>query len=99
MKHTALIFLTTAIACGGPDTGETTATQDAVCSAVKTNRELMIRNLSVVNDPVRMRWTGGSGASDGAWQFGRLMTNMAGTQQNASDFVRDWLSNWEVDRT
>jgi hypothetical protein len=70
------------------------------CSVtVNTGRELMIRALGVVEDPVRTRWTGSTAnASDGAWSFGRLMKNMAGTN-DARDFVRAWLGRWQADRT
>ena len=55
--------------------------------------------LSVVEDPVRTRWTGSlTNAQDGAWPFGRLMTNMAGPN-NASAFVRNRLGKWETART
>jgi hypothetical protein len=62
-------------------------------------KSLLISELSVVEDPVRTVWTGSTNtASDGAWSFGRLMANMAGPH-NPSDFVRNWLQNWETDRT
>ena len=65
---------------------------------IDSERSLLIRDLSVVEDPIRTAWTGSTKtASDGAWSFGRLMTNMAG-QHNPSNFVRNWLANWEADR-
>ncbi|HEU4407242.1 MAG TPA: hypothetical protein VFS43_18375, partial [Polyangiaceae bacterium] len=61
-------------------------------------RELLITALPVVNDPVRTRWTGSSDdPSDGAWSFGRLMTNLAG-DRDPEAFVRSWLSAFESDR-
>lgn len=88
-----------AMACGGPEDELLDQQQDEVCSAVDPARELMIRNLRVVEDPVRTRWTGATtSASDGAWHFGRLMANMAGDQDPAV-FVRNWLANWENNRT
>ncbi|MFZ5438834.1 MAG: hypothetical protein ACOZQL_02435 [Myxococcota bacterium] len=53
----------------------------------------MIRDLAVVEDPVRTRWTGGT--TDGAWTFGRLMTAMAGSN-DVDAFVRNWLSHWSA---
>ena len=72
----------------------------AACTvSVSTPKELMVNALSIVEDPVRTRWTGSlTDAKDGAWQFGRLMTNMAGPN-NASTFVRNWLAKWETART
>src|SRR5688572_31081660 len=98
-KDAARSLLTIALllaGCGGD--AELGNTQDPVCSTVRPGRELMIRHLSVVNDATRTRWTGGTGASDGAWHFGRLMANMVG-DQNPSDFVRSWLSNFQSART
>lgn len=67
--------------------------------SIDAERSLVIRDLSVVEDPVRTVWTGATATtSDGAWSFGRLMTNMAGAN-NPSDFVRRWLGNWEKTRT
>jgi hypothetical protein len=65
---------------------------------IATEKSLLIRALSVVEDPVRTAWTGSTATtSDGAWSFGRLMTNMAGPH-HPSDFVRQWLRQWEVER-
>lgn len=61
--------------------------------------ELMITDLAVVEDPVRTRWTGAlTSAADGAWHFGRLMTEMAG-DNDPELFVRSWLQQWAADRT
>jgi hypothetical protein len=68
----------------------------ATCTiTVSAPQQLMITDLSVVNDAVRTRWTGGlTNASDGAWQFGRLMTQMAGANDPEA-FVRTWLGQWQ----
>lgn len=58
--------------------------------AVDPTRELLLRDLSVVNDPQRTQGTG-------AWTFGTLMTAMAG-HQDPSDFVLHWLESWEHDQ-
>ncbi len=66
--------------------------------SVKTGRELVIRNTVIVDDPVRTTWNGSlNTSSSGVWHFGRLMTQMAG-DRNPSDFVRQWLETWSVDR-
>ena len=67
---------------------------------VRTNRELMIKNLGVVEDPVRT--TPGDAASDpraGVWTFGRLMENMAPTPGAAPDMVEQLFSNWLTSKT
>lgn len=55
------------------------------------DRELMITDLSVVNDA---RATG----PDGPWSFGGLIKAMAGTT-DPSRFVVDWLKTWEANQT
>ncbi len=72
----------------------------AACTvAVDKKSELMITDLAVVEDPVRTKWTGSlSSASDGAWHFGRLMTEMAGANDPEA-FVRSWLNQWAAPRT
>ncbi|MBS2018607.1 MAG: hypothetical protein JST00_37420 [Deltaproteobacteria bacterium] len=76
------------------------AAAPAACTiTVDPARELVIRALSVVEDPVRTTWTGGTtNARDGAWTFGRLMTQMAGPN-DPQTFVRNWLAKWETPRT
>ncbi len=65
---------------------------------VNADAELMIRNLAVVEDPLRTNWTGNlTNPSDGAWQFGRLMTTMAGPN-DPELFVRNWLAQWDSPR-
>ncbi|MCE9671734.1 hypothetical protein LY474_28390 [Myxococcus stipitatus] len=48
--------------------------------------ELMITDVSVVDDPVRT-------APGGAWHFGTVMREMAGGQ-DPSELVRAWLKTW-----
>jgi hypothetical protein len=68
--------------------------------SIVVENELFIRDLAIVEDPVRTRWSGNgsNGAADGAWHFGKLMAAMAG-QQDASEFVRSWLAHWSTDQT
>lgn len=57
-------------------------------------RELMIRDLSVVNDA---RTQG----PNGAWSFGKLIQGLAGSSDPAvvSKFVVSWLRSWDADQT
>jgi hypothetical protein len=67
---------------------------------VRTSRELMIKNVSVVDDPIRTQ--PGDPALDpraGAWTFGRLMENMAPTPAAAPDMVEQLFTTWLADRT
>jgi hypothetical protein len=64
---------------------------DVVCD-VLPKQELMITDLSVVEDPVRT----GPG---GAWSFGKLMENMAPTPELAPAFVRQWVESWSIPQT
>ncbi|MFT3775793.1 MAG: hypothetical protein QM820_61380 [Minicystis sp.] len=68
--------------------------------AIDVRRELIINDLSVVNDPCRTSWTAPVCAAGtlGAWTFGKLMTSMAGSR-SAAQFVAEWLHNWEVGAT
>jgi hypothetical protein len=62
----------------------------AAAHDVVVNKELMITNLSVVNDA---RTKG----PDWPWSFGALMTRMAGPT-DPSAFVVKWLQTWENDQ-
>jgi hypothetical protein len=68
---------------------------------VDRERELVITDLGVVNDPVRTTCSGTAPASCGVWSFGHLMAAMAGTTDHAevSRFARAWLTSWAADRT
>lgn len=66
-------------------------------------RELLITDLSVVEDPARtFDPCTGAGTPGGAWTFARLMTDMVNepvTGVPAPDFVRRWLESWLSDQT
>src|SRR5262249_3113031 len=71
--------------------------------SIDKDRELMIRDLSVVEDSARtIEPCDGSGSGDlPAWSFGRLMSQLA-EQAEASDpaeFVLNWLETWDSDQT
>jgi hypothetical protein len=70
---------------------------------VDPRRELMITDLSVVNDPARtFDACTNTGTPMGIWTFGHLMSEMANqpvTGIDPSDFVLHWLSTWESDQS
>jgi hypothetical protein len=66
--------------------------------AIDPGRELMITDLSVVEDPIRTTWSAPAGtAGRGVWTFGHLMREMAGASP-AGEMVLQWLREWEVDQ-
>lgn len=72
-------------------------------SAVDPRRELMITDVSVVNDPTRtFDICNNTGNPNGAWTFKTLMTNMANQPFTGIDpavFTEDWLRSWSVNHT
>ncbi len=73
----------------------------AVASAhpVDVDKELWIRDLSVLDDPIRTVYVENPPTpSHGAWSFGRLMENMAGTH-DVSDFVIHLFQEYETTQT
>lgn len=72
-------------------------------SAVDPRRELMITDLSVVNDPTRtFDICNNTGNPNGAWTFKTLMTNMANQPFTTFDpavFTENWLQSWNVNHT
>lgn len=77
----------------------TLATPQAVISVVP-ERELVITDLSVVEDPVRTTYVRKDNLNDkaGIWSFGRLMEQMAGSNDPAA-FTLQWLQAWESDQS
>ncbi|XXF81328.1 hypothetical protein P2318_16675 [Myxococcaceae bacterium GXIMD 01537] len=73
-------------------------------SAIDPARELVITDVSVVDDPLYTTWVPGASGSDprGAWSFGRLMETLApehpGSPRARSQFVLSWLRSWERDK-
>lgn len=62
---------------------------------VRTSRELMVRDVSVVDDPIRTTFNGPPGdARTGAWTFGKLMQDMAPTPADAPAFATQLFSTW-----
>jgi hypothetical protein len=67
---------------------------------IRTSRELMIRDLSVVEDPLRTTFNGAStDPRSGAWTFGRLMEQLAPTDAEAPDMVEQMFNTWLSDQT
>jgi hypothetical protein len=62
------------------------------CPEADPRRELLITDLSVVEDPVRT-------TGDGAWSFKHLMESMAPTPAQAPDMVQRMLSTWLTNQT
>ncbi len=66
---------------------------------VRSNRELMIRDLSVVEDPIRTVWdTASSDPRSGAFSFGRLMQQMAPKAATAPAFTEKLFKTWLTDQ-
>lgn len=81
---------------------------DGLPFVVDPNRELMITDVSVVEDLARTfnpcllgtPMESQAGNPQGAWTFGKLMTEMANedvTGINPSDFTLHWLQQWSTD--
>lgn len=67
---------------------------------VRTTRELMIRDLSVVEDPLRTTFDGpADDPRTGAWTFGRLMEQLAANDADAPDMVEQVFRTWLSEQT
>jgi hypothetical protein len=69
-------------------------------AAQAPDQRLIVTAPSVLDDARASQWSGRlnpEAPSDGAWHFGKLMTQMAGST-NASDFVLAWLNSWKTDQ-
>jgi hypothetical protein len=67
---------------------------------VDFDREIVVRDLSVVEDPCRTTWNPSGGcdpATVGVWTFGHLMIQMAGTTPPAQ-FAAEWIHTFEVNQ-
>jgi hypothetical protein len=71
--------------------------------AVDPAQELMITDLSVVEDPSRtFDICTGKGTPGGAWTFQKLMTDMANqplTGVDPADLVEQWAKTWETNQS
>jgi hypothetical protein len=72
--------------------GSLTTVQAQSCPPVDAARELMIRDLGVVEDAART-------TGDGAWSFKHLMESMAPSAAEAPDMVEAMLSTWLTDQS
>jgi hypothetical protein len=67
---------------------------------VRAEREILIRDVSVVDDPQRTTFDGPAGdPRTGAWTFGRLARDLAPTPEQAPELVERLLSTWLEDQT
>jgi hypothetical protein len=67
---------------------------------VRTSRELMIRDLGVVEDPIRTTFKGPVGdPRSGVWTFARLMEDMAPTPADAPAMVEQMFRTWLTDQS
>lgn len=106
---TSAVLVASLSGCVGPDHPGESATHQSVitdCSSLPQTspidpaKELIIEDLSVVEDPCRTVWANPACDSStlGKWTFGWLMTAMSGnTDINspaARSFVNQWLQSW-----
>jgi hypothetical protein len=88
MLATAALFLgVLLLGVMAPSTGRAEDCGFKTPPDVLVKKELMITDLSVVND---------RRATDGAWAFGHLITAMVRDKGRASNLVKDWLKSWEA---
>ncbi|WP_438025694.1 LamG-like jellyroll fold domain-containing protein [Sorangium sp. So ce233] len=66
---------------------------------VRTGREIFVKHLSVIEDPIRTTFNGPAGdPRTGAWTFARLMEDMAPTPADAPAMVEQLFSTWLTDQ-
>ena len=66
---------------------------------VRTKRELMITDTSIVDDPMRTAFGPVPSPSRGVWTFGRLMRDLAPTPEDAPALALNLFQNWLTDQT
>lgn len=93
------------VACSGPppeDPRQTASVHLGTLRSVDPERELLIRDLSVVDDPQRTLEPCRAKPTSplGPWTFGHLMKKAAlqAGAPNPEDFVLNWLRTWETDQ-
>lgn len=109
LAATSILFTLHAAGCVAPDQSDESATTQsvlancaslpAISGAINPDKELIIRDVSVVDDPCRTTWTAtGCGTTLGKWTFGQLMATMSGNSDPnssvAKNFVNQWLRFW-----
>src|SRR5262249_6011434 len=81
------------------DTVQFVVTEPLGCHVSKP-RELMIKNVSVVDDPIRTTFTGApADPRTGAWTFKHLVENMAPTPADAPAMVESMLRTFTTTQT
>jgi hypothetical protein len=65
-------------------------------ATIDRDKELIIKNISVVDDPCRTAWTasGCPTGSVGAWTFGQLLATISGNSDVTSPVARQFVGNW-----
>jgi hypothetical protein len=66
---------------------------------VRTSRELMIRDLSVVEDPIRTTFADPAFPNAGVWTFANLMRQLAPSASTAPAMVEQVFESWLVDQS
>jgi hypothetical protein len=70
-----------------------------ISATVDPSRELMITDLSVVEDKSRtFDVCSGAGTPMGAWTFGKLLEDMANRMIDPAEMVERWLDLWLIDQ-
>lgn len=96
----AVPFLVFGLGSGQSAQGALNVVVEATGCRVSSARELMIRAVSVVDDPIRTN--PGDRSVDpraGAWTFGHLMREVAATPDEAPDMVEEMLRTWLTNQT
>src|SRR5215468_5661869 len=92
------VFILTACGSSQPTVSRARESFADSTDSIDPSRELLITDLSVVNDGRTVYRAHGRGdPTSDAWSFGRLMENMSGDHA-VSDFVLRWLRSWETDQ-
>jgi len=109
---TCIVLVLSVVPLGACDSSHRTVSSSGGISIASTpsidpSRELLITDLSVVNDRRTVYQPsrgdnpgdpqGGGGLGNDPWSFGRLMENMSG-DHSVSDFVLQLLRSWETDQ-
>lgn len=87
-----------------PQAGTLETQGQAVEAPIDPARELVITDVSVVDDARYTAWAPGrsDGDAEGAWSFGRLIDNLVDARLRnpwgRSQFVLRWLRTWERDQ-
>jgi hypothetical protein len=68
--------------------------QDEPECYVDPNRELVVRGIEVVEDPLRTTFAGEEHRHRGIWTLAHLAHGLAHDSRQAAELIEDWLSTW-----